>query len=72
MSIFNGKKPDRSRYPVVSDKYWDFIEHCWSNAPENRPSAGSAVELTREELHEESLFKVPFVQAIPDVSASTT
>jgi hypothetical protein len=50
MSISNGKKPNRSRYPPVSDKYWDFIEHCWSNAPEDRPSAGSAVEVTMDEL----------------------
>jgi hypothetical protein len=68
MSIFNGKKPDRSRYPPVPDKYWNFIEHCWSNVPEDRPSAGSAVEVIREELQEET---VPFMQAISDVSAST-
>jgi hypothetical protein len=55
MSMFNKKKPDRSRYPVVSDEYWDFIEHCWSDAPKDRPSAGS-IEVTMDEFKYNTTF----------------
>jgi hypothetical protein len=48
--IFNGKKPVRLRYPVVLDKYWDLIEQCWSNCPEDRLLVESVVEVIRDEL----------------------
>jgi hypothetical protein len=50
MSIFNGKKPDRSRYLVVPDKYWYFLEQCWSAVTHDRPSAERVVEMIRDEL----------------------
>ncbi|KAG2156409.1 kinase-like domain-containing protein [Suillus clintonianus] len=36
--IAQSKKPDRTRYPDVLDKYWQFIERCWSTVPQDRPS----------------------------------
>jgi hypothetical protein len=35
----------RSRYPAFSDKYWEFIEACWSSEPPDRPSAEKVVEV---------------------------
>ncbi|KAJ8597175.1 kinase-like protein [Rhizopogon salebrosus TDB-379] len=50
MCIANGVKPMRSRYPVFSDKYWRFIEGCWSAGPQDRPSTQKVVEVIRDEL----------------------
>ncbi|OAX38599.1 kinase-like protein [Rhizopogon vinicolor AM-OR11-026] len=49
-SIYTGERPDRSRYPVFSDKHWRFIEECWSTAAQDRPSTERVVEMIREEL----------------------
>jgi len=43
-------KPSRSRYPAISDKYWYFIEECWSAATHDRPSAERVAEVIRDEL----------------------
>jgi hypothetical protein len=48
--IMTGVKPLRSYYPGLSDKYWHFIEQCWLNAPQDRPSAERIVEVIRDEL----------------------
>ncbi|KAG2148894.1 kinase-like protein [Suillus clintonianus] len=48
--IFTKDKPDRSRYPAVSDEYWYFIGECWSTAPHNRPSADRVVEVIKDEF----------------------
>ncbi|KAJ8595463.1 kinase-like protein [Rhizopogon salebrosus TDB-379] len=48
--IYTGTKPTRSRYPAFADKYWHFIEKCWSHATRDRPSAERLVEVIRDEL----------------------
>jgi len=48
--IGNGVKPSRSRYPVVSDKYWHFIEECWANNIHDRPSTERTIEVITDEL----------------------
>jgi len=63
--------PDRSRYPAISDKYWYFIEQCYSNVPEDRPSAGGILETIKDELQLESLSKTS-LKVIADVSACAT
>ncbi|OAX32268.1 kinase-like protein, partial [Rhizopogon vinicolor AM-OR11-026] len=49
LSISTGIKPSRSLYPAFSDKYWYFIEECWSAAKE-RPSAERVVEVISDEF----------------------
>ncbi|OAX34914.1 WD40 repeat-like protein [Rhizopogon vinicolor AM-OR11-026] len=48
--IYTGVKPSRSRYPAISDKYWDFIEECWSSLPQDRPSTERVVEVIMDEF----------------------
>ncbi|OAX37749.1 kinase-like protein [Rhizopogon vinicolor AM-OR11-026] len=43
-------KPLRSSYPAFSDKYWNFIEECWSTAIQDRPSAEKVAEMIKDEL----------------------
>lgn len=57
MSVFSGKKPDRSRYPTFSDKYWDIIEGCWSAIPETRPSAEEVFKVIGDELQYLSSYR---------------
>ncbi|TDL23494.1 kinase-like protein [Rickenella mellea] len=33
-----GEKPDRRRYPAVSDSYWRVLTPCWEFDPSRRPS----------------------------------
>ncbi|KAG1870906.1 kinase-like domain-containing protein, partial [Suillus subluteus] len=47
--IGSGVKPLRSRYPAFSDKYWHFIEECWSTAPQDRPLAERVVRVIEDE-----------------------
>ncbi|KAG1803967.1 kinase-like domain-containing protein [Suillus subaureus] len=47
--IGSGVKPLRSRYPVFSDKYWYFIEECWSTVPQDRPLAERVVRAIGDE-----------------------
>ncbi|KAG0703878.1 kinase-like domain-containing protein [Suillus ampliporus] len=42
--------PSRSRYPVLSDKYWQVIEQCWSANPQDRPSTESLDREIRNEF----------------------
>ncbi|KAJ8589062.1 kinase-like protein [Rhizopogon salebrosus TDB-379] len=48
--IYTLEKPARSRYPAISDKYWHFIEQCWSGEPQERPPTERVVEVVRDEL----------------------
>jgi len=49
--IYTEEKPDRSRYPALSEKYWDFIEECWSTATHDRPSTDRVVQVISDELN---------------------
>ncbi|KAJ8591392.1 kinase-like protein [Rhizopogon salebrosus TDB-379] len=44
------EKPSRSRYSIIPDKHWHFIEQCWSAQPQERPSTDSVVDVIRDEL----------------------
>ncbi|KAG1797209.1 kinase-like domain-containing protein [Suillus subaureus] len=44
------EKPSRSRYLVLPEKYWEFIERCWSIDPRNRPSTKRADAVIRNEF----------------------
>ncbi|OAX41300.1 kinase-like protein [Rhizopogon vinicolor AM-OR11-026] len=48
--ISTGVKPSRSLYPAFSDKYWHFIEECWSAATQERPSTERVVEVISDEF----------------------
>ncbi|KAG2349258.1 hypothetical protein BDR05DRAFT_411660 [Suillus weaverae] len=48
--IANSVKPDRTLYPVIHDKYWQFIERCWSTLPQDRPSAEEVERDIRNEF----------------------
>jgi hypothetical protein len=50
LSMCNGEKPDRSRYPAISSKYWDLIDECRSVAPHDRPSVERVAEEIENEL----------------------
>ncbi|KAJ8593427.1 kinase-like protein [Rhizopogon salebrosus TDB-379] len=48
--IYTGVEPSRERYPAVSEKYWHFIEQCWSTVTKDRPSTERVVEAIDDEL----------------------
>jgi len=49
-SISAGERPDRSRYPAFPDKYWLFIEECWSDVPGDRPPVKRAAKMIKDEF----------------------
>ncbi|KAG1843272.1 kinase-like domain-containing protein [Suillus subalutaceus] len=49
--IANSEKPDRTLYPVILDKYWQFIDRCWSTLPQDRPSAEEVEGDIRNEFY---------------------
>ncbi|KAG2143615.1 kinase-like domain-containing protein [Suillus clintonianus] len=51
LCIAKSETPSRSRYPVLPDKYWEFIEQCWSTDPRDRPSTQGANRMIRNEYH---------------------
>ncbi|KAG1896439.1 kinase-like domain-containing protein, partial [Suillus fuscotomentosus] len=38
LCIAKSQRPSRSRYPKLRERYWQFIEECWSTNPRDRPS----------------------------------
>ncbi|KAG0703881.1 kinase-like domain-containing protein, partial [Suillus ampliporus] len=51
LCIAKSETPSRSRYPALPDKYWHFIEQCWSTNPQDRPSTGRVDQMVRNESH---------------------
>ncbi|OAX37488.1 kinase-like protein [Rhizopogon vinicolor AM-OR11-026] len=49
-SIVTRVKPYRTRYALVPDKYWYFIERCWETVTQNRPSIEQVVHAISAEL----------------------
>ncbi|KAG2060322.1 kinase-like protein [Suillus hirtellus] len=49
LCIAKSQTPSRSRYPVLPEKYWRFIEQCWSTDPRDRPSTEGADVTIRNE-----------------------
>ncbi|KZP08460.1 kinase-like protein [Athelia psychrophila] len=44
LALARKTKPDRPVSPHLTDAYWKFIQGCWCDKPENRPSAAKAHE----------------------------
>ncbi|KAG1782855.1 kinase-like domain-containing protein, partial [Suillus placidus] len=42
LCIAKSQIPSRSRYPELPERYWQFIEQCWSTDPRERPSTEGA------------------------------
>lgn len=51
LAIHKKEKPYRSRYPVLLERHWQFIEQCWSTDPRDRPSTESVDRAIRNEFH---------------------
>ncbi|KAG2343707.1 kinase-like protein [Suillus weaverae] len=51
LCIAKSEMPSRSRYPVLPEKYWEFIERCWSTDPRDRPSTEGADAMIRNEFY---------------------
>ncbi|KAG0707570.1 kinase-like domain-containing protein [Suillus ampliporus] len=51
LCIAKSEMPSRSRYPAQPDKYWHFIEQCWSADPQDRPSTNRVNEVIRNEFY---------------------
>ncbi|KAG2128968.1 kinase-like domain-containing protein [Suillus clintonianus] len=51
LCIAKSQTPSRSRYTPLPDKYWEFIEQCWSTDPRDRPSTKAAGRVIRNEYH---------------------
>ncbi|KAG1750958.1 kinase-like domain-containing protein, partial [Suillus occidentalis] len=45
------EQPSRSHYPVLFEKYWQFIEQCWSTNPWDCPSMEGADGVIRNEFY---------------------
>ncbi|KAG1791900.1 kinase-like domain-containing protein [Suillus plorans] len=50
LHIAKSETPSRTRYPELPEKYWPFIEQCWSTDPRDRPSTDEADVTIRNEF----------------------
>jgi len=50
LHIAKSETPSRTHYPELPEKYWPFIEQCWSTDPQDRPSMEEADVTIRNEL----------------------
>ncbi|KAG2343684.1 kinase-like protein [Suillus weaverae] len=51
LCIAKSQTPSRSRYPELPERYWQFIEQCWSTDPRERPSTEGADTAIRNEFY---------------------
>ncbi|KAG2343686.1 kinase-like protein [Suillus weaverae] len=51
LCIVKSQTPSRSRYPELPERYWQFIEQCWSTHPRDRPSTEGADSAIRNEFY---------------------
>ncbi|KAG1784781.1 kinase-like domain-containing protein [Suillus plorans] len=51
LCIAKSQTPSRSRYPELPERYWQFIEKCWSTDPRDRPSTEGADVMIRNEYY---------------------
>ncbi|KAG1735012.1 kinase-like protein [Suillus lakei] len=51
LCIAKSQTPSRARYLELPDKYWPFIEQCWSADPRDRPSTEGADVTIRNEFY---------------------
>jgi serine/threonine protein kinase len=50
VQILRGRKPARPVTPPIADALWDFMQKCWLDKPEHRPSAKEALIFIQEQL----------------------
>ncbi|KAG2062405.1 kinase-like protein [Suillus hirtellus] len=50
VKILRGRKPARPVIPSIADTLWDFIQKCWLDEPEQRPSAREVLIFIQEQL----------------------
>ncbi|KAG1782856.1 kinase-like protein, partial [Suillus placidus] len=51
LCIAKSQTPSRSRYVELPERYWQFIEQCWSTHPWDRPSTEGADTEIRNEFY---------------------
>ncbi|KAG2115777.1 kinase-like domain-containing protein [Suillus discolor] len=51
LCIARSETPSRARYPELLEKYWTFMEQCWSTDPRDRPSTEGADVTIRNEYY---------------------
>ncbi|KAG1873590.1 kinase-like protein [Suillus subalutaceus] len=51
LCIAKSQTPSRSRYAELPERYWQFIEQCWSTDPRERPSTEGADTAIRNEFY---------------------
>jgi len=51
LCIARSEMPSRARYPELLEKYWAFMEQCWSTDPLDRPSTEGADVTIRNEYY---------------------
>ncbi|KAG1891986.1 kinase-like domain-containing protein [Suillus subluteus] len=51
LAMHKSEKPSRSRYPVLLEKHWQFIEQCWSTDSKDHPSTERADQVIRNEFY---------------------
>ncbi|KAG1873607.1 kinase-like protein [Suillus subalutaceus] len=51
LCIARSETPSRARYPELPEKYWTFIEQCWSTDPRDRPSTEGADVTIRNDFY---------------------
>ncbi|KAG2042014.1 kinase-like domain-containing protein [Suillus americanus] len=51
LCIAKSQTPPRSRYSELPERYWEFIEQCWSTDPRERPSTEGADTAIRNEFY---------------------
>ncbi|KAG1853467.1 kinase-like domain-containing protein [Suillus subalutaceus] len=50
VQILRGRKPARPVTPPIADALWDFMQKCWLDEPEHRPSAKEVLIFIQEQL----------------------
>ncbi|KAG1778245.1 kinase-like domain-containing protein, partial [Suillus placidus] len=50
VQILRGRKPARPVTPPIADSLWDFMQKCWLDEPEHRPSAGEVLIFIQGQL----------------------
>ncbi|KAG1872879.1 kinase-like domain-containing protein [Suillus tomentosus] len=54
VQILRGRKPARPMTPFIADALWDFMQKCWLDKLEQRPSANEVLTFIQGQLEESS------------------
>ncbi|KAG1854854.1 kinase-like domain-containing protein [Suillus subalutaceus] len=50
LQILRGRRPARPVTPPIADALWDFMQKCWLDEPDHRPSANEVLIFVRGQL----------------------